>query len=506
MNTKRILSFLPMAALGSVAVAKTIAPSDAVVTAPADEQKRPNIIVLFTDDHRYDAIRAHGNKDMVTPNFDYLVKTGTSFNRAYLQGANSGATSSPSRAQLLTGRGVFEIPHGNGSPWPASMVTFPTAFQQAGYYTWMTGKSHNGPEASIRGFMGGARLYGLGHGFYKPHFRLAYQDFRSEESYGRQHMYFIGGENHEAKLTPAESSEYIGPHSSEIFGRAAVQFIEGYNRKSPFLMYVAMHAPHDARNAPQEYHDMFPPEKTHIPENFQEMPSFDIGDTFVRDERLAPFPRTVADTKKQWSDYCAIISHMDVQIGLIFDALRAKGMMDNTIIVWSSDSGLGMGSHGLFGKQNVYDDAGIHVPMVWNGPGIPKGETRTDLCYTYDIFPTLCDLTGVEVPSSVTGQSLAKSIPSELPKAEQNRQELFFGYKEFMRSVRDDRYKLIEYCVHGERHTELFDMQNDPTEMKNLADNATYSDILAKLRTRLKAHQKDEADWGGSFWKTYLNK
>ena len=472
------------------------------VTNAKDIKSKPNVIVIFTDDHRYDGIHALGNDQVKTPNLDALVNGGITFSNAYLQGANSGGTCVPSRAQLLTGRGIFDIPNGVGHFFPKEMISFPMAFKEAGYFTFITGKSHNVPEAAMRGFCGGEKLYGLANAYYKPHFRMAYQDFREDGKYGKEYLYFVGGENNDIKLNPEENLDYIGPHSSEIFAKAAVDFITEYDKIQPFLLYLAFHAPHDTRIAPPEYHAMYPPEKIKLPINFLQNHPFDSGDLYIRDEKLAPFPRTEENTKKQISDYYAIITHMDEQIGKVMKALQDNDLNQNTIIVFASDSGLGMGSHGLFGKQNLYDDAGIHVPLVFFGPGVPKNEKRDDLCYTFDIFPTICELAGIPIPESVTGRSLINSIKKKTGNSV--RKELYFVYKNFQRALRDEKFKLIEYCVNGNRHTQFFNIINDPYELDNLAENPEFEKKVNKFRKRLKSYQLVESDWGNEFWETYL--
>lgn len=471
------------------------------VHAQKNTSNQPNVVIIFTDDHRFDAVGALGNGQVKTPNLDKLIKGGTTFTNAYIQGANSGAVCAPSRAQLLTGRGVFELPDGNGHYFPESMMSFPTAFKNAGYFTFITGKSHNGPEASMRGFMGGATLFGLSNGYYVPHFRMPYQDFREDGTYDEEHLYFMAGDHQEIHLEPDSNLEHMGPHSSEIFAKSAVDFLESYNKEEPFLLYVPFHAPHDTRNAPKKYHEMYAPETIALPPNYMAMHPFDNGDLYIRDEKLAPYPRTERDTKYQLADYYAIITHLDDQIGKVLQALEDKNMTKNTIIIFATDSGLGMGSHGLFGKQNLYEDGGIHVPIVFNGPGIPKNETRKDLCYTYDIFPTLCELTGIEVPFSVTGISLAKSI--EDPTNPMIRKELYFGYRHTQRALRDERYKLIEYQVGGKRNTQLFDLQNDPYETADLSQQPEFNETLSFLRERLKKNRTEGLKWEDAFWEQF---
>lgn len=180
------------------------------------------------------------------------------------------------------------------------------------------------------------------------------------------------------------------------------------------------------------------------------------------------------------------MTHTDAQIGRILDALEQSGHADNTIIVFSSDNGLALGSHGLTGKQNLYEHS-VKVPLIISGPGIPEGERRGQLCYLYDIYPTLCERAGLEVPDTVQFRSLNPIIADAGAK---HREHLYFAFMSWHRSVRDRRYKLIEYCVDGERETQLFDLQDDPAEIENLAAAEAMQATLARLRDRLAGERK----------------
>lgn len=158
--------------------------------------------------------------------------------------------------------------------------------------------------------------------------------------------------------------------------------------------------------------------------------------------------------------------------------MEKSGKRDNTIIVFSSDNGLAVGSHGLMGKQNIYDHS-VHVPLILAGPGIPRGKTSDALCYLYDIHPTLCERAGIKTPATVQFRSLNRVI--ENPGAD-FRDHLAFGFMSWQRGLRDKQYKLIEYCVGDARHTQLFDLAKDPEEIRNLADDKAHADTLARLR------------------------
>ncbi|UCE48357.1 MAG: DUF4976 domain-containing protein, partial [Phycisphaerales bacterium] len=168
------------------------------------------------------------------------------------------------------------------------------------------------------------------------------------------------------------------------------------------------------------------------------------------------------------------------------------------IIVFSADNGLAVGRHGLMGKQNIYEHS-VHVPLIIGGPGIGKGRKRDAFCYLLDIFPTLCELTGLSIPTSVEGRSLASVIWGRKRKI---RETLFFAYKDIHRGVRDERYKLIEYAVSGRRTTQLFDLQRDPWEVNNIAESPNHIEHLQRLRREL-LRWKEELDDKSEFWQDH---
>jgi arylsulfatase A-like enzyme len=246
-----------------------------------------------------------------------------------------------------------------------------------------------------------------------------------------------------------------------------------------------------------------------LPASFLPRHPFDNGMLDIRDEKLAPFPRTEQVVRKHLADYYASITHTDAQVGRVLEALDKTGLRTNTIIVFSSDNGLALGSHGLMGKQNVYDHA-VHVPLIIAGPGLPSGATRDALCYIYDLYPTLCERAGIRTPDTVQFQSLNPVIKDS---GGPGREQLYFAFMSWQRAVRDRRFKLIEYCVAGARHTQLFDLQADPQETRNLAAEAAHADALARLRKLLQAERVRLNDgntpfpfsdrMGRQFWSAY---
>jgi arylsulfatase A-like enzyme len=197
-----------------------------------------------------------------------------------------------------------------------------------------------------------------------------------------------------------------------------------------------------------------------------------------------------------------MITHLDAQIGRVLEALTESGHAENTIILLAGDNGLAIGRHGLMGKQNMYDHS-LHVPLIMSGPAVPENQRSDALCYLLDIYPTLCDLIGMPIPESVEGKSL---VPA-MQKGAGARDTLFFAYRGVQRAVQDGRFKLIEYVVEGQRHTQLYDLQADPYEVNDLSKEAEYTSHLESLRSALRRWRKelddDQPKQGELFWKGY---
>lgn len=463
-------------------------------TAGAEENTdRPNVLFLFTDDQRFDTIAALGNKYIRTPNMDRLVRSGVTFTNAYIMGASSPAVCSPSRACLFSGRTLWNVE--NQEMWgyeiSAKYRTLPQVFRESGYVTFGTGKNEPGRSGHFaRSFSAGDKILFRGM---SNQYALPLCPFSPTGDYSKKNEVM-----------------HKGKHSAQVYADACIEFLKSQaGSKQPFFAYVAFQTPHDPRQCPADFRETYKDADMQLPASFKPEHPFDNGMLRIRDELLAGFPRTPDAIRKHIADYYAMITYTDAQIGRILEALEKTGRLKDTVIVLSSDNGLAVGCHGLMGKQNVYDH-GVHVPMVISGPGIPKGQTRKQLCYLYDIYPTLCDKAGLKTPETVQFISLNKALNDADAK---HRDHLYFAFMSWQRAVRDTQYKLIEYCVDKKRHTQLFDLVNDPQEMKNLAGDSKYAGVLANLRTHLKEDRVHLNDGntpfaftdkqGKDFWSTY---
>lgn len=438
-----------------------------------------NVLFILTDDQRYDTIAACGNPDIETPNMDWLVRNGTCFTHAHIPGGTSGAVCMPSRAMLNTGRTLFRI-EGEGQSIPESHTCMGETFKEAGYETFGTGKWHNGPPAYTRSFSCGENIF---FGGMWDHWNVPTCYYDPTGEYDNT-INFVCNFFQNNRPTLVHCDKFNpGKHSSELISDSAVNYLnrrKGNTQNAPFFLYLSYLAPHDPRTMPQEYKEMYDPDKLQLPKNCVPEHPFLYGVEEIRDERLAKYPREEAEVRRHLAEYYGMISHLDHEIGRVIAKLEEIDEIDNTIIVLTSDNGLALGSHGLMGKQNLYDHS-VRVPLVMQGAGIPKGEIRDQYVYLLDIFPTLCELNGLEIPQSVEGISF---YPCILDSSVKTRENLYFAYNDLLRAVKDERYKLIEYRTTINR-TQLFDMQNDPEELTNLADQSEYTEVLKRMREKL---------------------
>jgi arylsulfatase A-like enzyme len=423
---------------------------------------KPNILFLFADDQRPDTVGAFGNEHIETPNLDRLVRGGFRFQNNYCMGSWSGAVCVPSRAMLMSGRSMNRVKANL-----EGVRTLPQALAEVGYVTYGTGKWHNRAPAFERSFQFGKNIL---MGGMADHTKTPVVDLDHESR----------------KFSPRRTGEKF---SSELFADAAIDYLTAHAKRTkdnPFFMYVAFSAPHDPRNPPVAYREKYYKKRPPVPPNF--LPQVEwFGDRSwagIRDEVLAPFPRTKEVIREQLAEYYGLITHMDDQIGRILKTLEETGQARNTIIVYAADHGLAVGSHGLVGKQNLYEHS-MGCPLVFHGAGFPKGKTSKALTYLFDIYPTLCSLTGAKPDESVEGQNL---MPVVRGQAKGVRDSIFTLYRATQRAVRDSRYKLIRYPEIDK--TLLYDLQNDPHEMTDLSAIPAHGERLKKMWALLEAGQK----------------
>ncbi len=424
-----------------------------------DSPRKWNVLFLFADDQRADTIAALGNHVIKTPSLDRLVKSGISFSRAFMQGGFHGATCMPSRAMLLSGRSLFHVDEKLQRD-----ATWPEAFAQAGYRTFVTGKWHNGPASISKVFQQARSVFSGGMANDPLHAPLS--DLK------------------DGRLTQPQPSQ---KHACAVFADEAVRFLQTPG-EAPFFCYVAFDAPHDPHIVPEGFPIHYAADDMPLPKNFLPLHPFDNGEMTVRDETLLPWPREPQQIRAMNADYYRYISYLDGEIGRVLDALAASPHAQNTIVVFAADSGVARGSHGLIGKQSVYEHS-VRVPLVIQVPGLP-GDRRTEaMCYLFDVLPTLGKWCGVTPPRESEGVEFSAVLQDP---AQQGRANIFTAYRHVQRAVRNDRWKLIR-CPIADR-TLLFDLQADPEETKDLSADPARSATLTELTALMEAQRRTFGD------------
>ena len=466
--------------------------------------KKPNVLFIVTDDQRFDTIHALGNDAIITPNLDKLASRGTSFVRAHISGGTCGAVCMPSRAMILSGRNPFHLEELGGNI-PPEHKTLAETFKNYGYETIGLGKWHNGCPAYARSFTQGAKIF---FGGMWDHWNVPTCRYDPTGKYDNVINFVVDfyKDNHPQ---PQHCDEVDpGKHSSTLLTDAAIELLgKNAGKDKPFFMYLAYLAPHDPRTMPESFREMYDEDNIALPPNFQELIDTNYPLMVHRDEALAAYPRDEKEIKHHIAEYFAMITHLDYEIGRLLDALHESGEEDNTIIVFTGDNGLAVGQHGWLGKEDIYEH-GVRIPLIMAGPGIAENTRNDAYVYLYDIFPTLCENIGIEIPASVDGRSFADLLDGE--HGESFRDELYLIFDQFVRGVKDDRYKLIEYRNgddEGDKWTFLYDIKNDPWETRNLASDENYKDKIAEMRKKILSHRDEWEEqahpWGVDFWKRF---
>ncbi|MFB9052753.1 sulfatase-like hydrolase/transferase [Formosa undariae] len=423
---------------------------------------KPNVLFIFADDQRADALGASGNTYIQTPNIDKLSDDGVRFTNSYVMGGHHGAICAPSRAMLMSGKSLYHVYDKlNG------IKTMPMHFSENGYETFGTGKWHNEKTSFEASFQHGDNVFigGMANHYNTPMRRL--------EKNG--------------KLSEPVKKGY----STDMFTDAAINYLKDYSKgkqENPFFCYIAYTAPHDPRSPREDYIGMYSDTEIPVPGNFKALHPFEFDNMNVRDEILGPWPRTPELIQASLADYYALISHMDNRIGDVIATLKKQGLFENTIIVYAADNGLAIGSHGLLGKQDLYEHS-MKVPLIISGPGIPKDKTEDALVYLFDIFPSLAELCDLPQPINVDGKNFAPIIKGTETKI---RESLYTTYRNTTRAVRTDEWKLIRYPERD--FTQLFNLKSDPLEIKNLATLEEFKPKVEQMMILLEEWHSETDD------------
>lgn len=436
------------------------------------ETKPPNILFLLTDDQRADTLGAAGNPLVITPEIDKLASEGTLFRNSFVVTS----VCAVNRACILSGQysrtsGVRGFAEALSD---AQMkLTYPAILRQAGYYTGFIGKW--GVGATIESIVDRAAP---GFDYWKG-------------------LYDQGEYWPEGKT---------GRHLNKIMTSQVEEFLNTAPKDKPFCLSVSYKAPHGPWSEVEpECLALYKNTKIPMPKKLNEEAVAKFPD-FLRTDRLTLNGKTIAEMQalhENWTrQYYGLITGLDRSLGEIRAMLKAKGLADNTVIVFTSDNGHFLFEYGLYGKWLMYEPS-LRVPLVIYDPRIDaakRAKTVDSFALSIDMAPTLLAFAGLKAPETMQGRSLLPLVQGEVPA--DWRKDMFYEYNFIMFpgdipasiGVRDSRWKYIRYQDPRFEYDQLFDLESDPDEATNLVADPKYSAELARLRARLDAYRAEIPD------------
>ncbi len=489
-------------------------------------ETRPNIIFIMSDDHAYQAISCYGDSLNSTPNIDKLAKSGVRFNKSFC----TNSICAPSRAVMLTGTYSHINGHvDNSTTFDGSQITFPKLLQKVGYQTAIVGKWHLKSEPT--GFDYWNILPGQGH-YYNP-------DFIDNGVKKQMHGYV-----------------------TNITTDIALDWIEGRDKEKPFCLLLHHKAPHRNWMPSPEYLSKYDSVEFPIPETFfdeyitkgdaaknQEMEingdmmlAYDlkipeiygddsnmVGYKGDMDSWLRIYNRLDTAQKELWNnayqfknqqlldsqlsteefakwkyqryiqDYLSCIASVDDNIGRVIDYLEENNLLENTIIVYTSDQGFYLGEHGWFDKRFMYEQS-LRMPLIISYPKkIKPSIDDINFVMNLDFAPTFLDYAGVEIPNRMQGSSLRSILQSDTVTSW--RDAVYYRYYEYPGphsvkrhyGIRTSRYKLIHF-YYDVNYWELYDLENDPLEVNNIYESKESKELVVGLKIKLYKLQKEYLD------------
>jgi arylsulfatase len=442
---------------------------------------RPNVLILHTDQQRWDTLRCMGNELMHTPNLDKLAAEGAIFTNCFV----NNPVCMPSRMSLMTGQYPSSLGCSiNGIPLPEDTLTINRMLKPYGYHTANIGKLHF-QNHSNRDHRDPHPDYGFDTlilsdepGCYDDAYIKWVQNIAPDQVHNCRvalppaaaAMYPPSDKPPRGTITPYlwESDEDL-THTAFVASETCQYIREHRNQR--FFAFAGFYAPHAPLNPPERFVDMY---------NIEDMPLPHVGE----DEKVPVKDAAPDQLRKMKAYYYAIISHIDDQIGRIIETLEDEGLKDKTLVIFTSDHGEHLGDHGLTGKGPPGYDSCIYVPCLISYPGKIEPGLRIDtLTEGVDMCPTILDYCGVQIPRIVQGRSLKPALQRQ---PYEPRTSIFMEHKNPFRSswktVRTLEYK---YCCNNAGREILFDLRKDPHEINDVAREPDYEDVLHMMRREM---------------------
>ena len=421
----------------------------------AEEPRKPNVVLIISDDHRHDALgvvqREMGDRAnypfFKTPSLDRLASGGVRFRNAFV----THSLCSPSRATMLTG--LHSNQHGithNAQPF-TSTETWPALLGKNGWATGYFGKWHMGTQRERPGFEEVATF--LDQGIYE------------------NCPFVVDG-----KDTPTEG--WVDDVTTDY----AIDFIKEH-KNAPFAMVVGYKTPHDKRAPPARLADKWRDQEFPEPESFRDVAPW----------RKDNPPGTWNPKNPDRLAYFQTLAGMDENIGRLLDTLDAEVLTDDTLVIYLGDNGYYLGEHGLGDKRTAYEES-IRIPMILRYPRrLPEPQVRDEMVLNLDLAATILDFCGLETAWKQSGQSMAPLLAASSGKVPWRESFLYQNYEDpayprvtfDLFAVRTPTHKYVEVPQHPEWN-QLFDLEKDPREMNNLIADPGHGDLLARMQGEMR--------------------
>jgi iduronate 2-sulfatase len=445
-----------------------------VLAASLSAAEVKNVLFIVSDDLKASVLGAYGDKFCKTPNIDKLAESGVVFERTYCQGLVCG----PSRKSFMFSR----YPGSNAKNHP-SMAEH---FKSSGIKSMRVGKIYHMrvPGDIIPGTNGPDH-----EASWTERYNSKGQEAHTKGLYAllNKNIFTRAEENRESTAMPHRmfvSVEMDGDGTDQPDHRSATKAIEliNANKDSRFFLAVGFVRPHYPSVAPKRYFDMYPyedmPLPKAVPNDLDDIPKKGQSSKLTSNCGIGEWPDNI---RRMWSAYYATVTFMDDQVGRILDELDRLGLRDTTAVVFTSDHGYHLGEHEFWQKANLHEDV-TRVPLIMSIPGMKPGRSMA-ITELMDIYPTLAEAAGLEIPSQVQGLSLMPVLKNHGASV---REAAFSVQGKDATGLRSKDWAYMNYGKGGE---ELYNMSKDPGQFTNLAKNPEYSAVLADFRKRMKARK-----------------
>lgn len=432
------------------------------------DTEKKNIIFIISDDHRYDFMGFTGKLPWFkTPHLDQMARRGVHLKNAFV----TTSLCSPSRASILTGQ--YSHVHtivDNVTPEPENLIFFPEYLQKVGYQTAFLGKWH------------------MGHG---DHPRNGFDHW---ESFPGQGVYYNPTLNINGEKVTYQDSTYI----TDLLTEHAIEWLDNRDRSKPFFLYLSHKAPHSPVAPAKRHKGIYKNKPYPLPSTYYQ--------TLGEDYKKLGWPEWVKQQRYSWhgvdypyhgrenieklvQTYCETLMAVDESVGTLMEFLEREGLEENTLVIYMGDNGFSWGEHGLIDKRHFYEES-AKVPMLLYCPElVNSGMTENRMVQNIDVAPTILEYAGIDKPDDMPGYSFIPLLKGEKTAW---RDKIFYEYyweydfpmTPTVFGVRTDKYKYIRYWGVWD-HNELYDIENDPDETKNLILNPVYRSTAEELANEL---------------------